>query len=668
MKNTMALSSSSSAAEITNEMNDGTRHHGIVNVDVGEPRLLQQDYVNSDIMEQAPHNEHKHEHEHEHGTTTAIHAVVQDTVGILEDNVFPFLETSDLVTASAVCRRWHQAARGTNHLWRAACQRLWKHKHVMGYSCGLVDSGLQLKEQQVWEEGNHDNNTIGGHSIKSSFSCEIKDKKDEPQIPLYGRILLSEDAIQRLTLEEMKGVLRYRILQADASHAGYDYHRMAEGQDRLDPADLLSRGGVQAHAHAQGSHSGPGRSRVKQAIEQAMESQDRTRMAKVITSYMPRGYETLSFSSPRPNHHSSSSSQEDHQGEEGADRESSDDEDEDDDANFLSSGDFDVDDGESAAVAASLQELTSPLSAHRGGGPPPRRTWVSPNTSCMKDSIWFASYLSSILDSKRTDLLSEELCLPMKFEFYFKLYYLEETEWELTGTTGGTTTTGDHIVEVDDSGEDESDDDVPGMLHAFLAQQEQEEQQQEREDVMEEGGDQEDDDDVNVNGVQEAGNNNADESIAARVRERRAQGGRQQQQPPQQQQQQHTRRRRNPPVVGQEWYATCVFSVDGIFRFEEEEQPENGNNNNEQEQEQTFGPHPWRWVIPGRAVQVGQYPPLVVSRFSSKKKRHTGDSGTGTNTQSISNADIMLGNGDGAAQAQNWGWKLENSHVCLVSK
>jgi len=39
----------------------------------------------------------------------------------------------------------------------------------------------------------------------------------------------------------------------------------------------------------------------------------------------------------------------------------------------------------------------------------------------------------------------------------------------------------------------------------------------------------------------------------------------------------------------------------------------------------------WRWVVMGRALQVGPYPPLVVSRL------------------------------------ENWGWKLENQHVVLYT-
>jgi len=65
----------------------------------------------------------------------------------------------------------------------------------------------------------------------------------------------------------------------------------------------------------------------------------------------------------------------------------------------------------------------------------------SPTTMPFFANIWFGSYASAVLDSKRTSISKEELCTPFGFHMYFKIAVeevVEEDQEFLTEYTDGT--------------------------------------------------------------------------------------------------------------------------------------------------------------------------------------------------------------------------------------
>lgn len=140
-------------------------------------------------------------------------AYVFGTFGVLEQ-VLSFCETTELLAATRVCRRWKGAGR-EDALWEAAIRRCWKGK-----------MGMYLRENNDTKKGNAatsndsgggtsriNRNTTGGteEPRTASTCCSSLDNT------IFWRSLFTNDVIQRMTEDQIRCLFGHPLLQSKRS-------------------------------------------------------------------------------------------------------------------------------------------------------------------------------------------------------------------------------------------------------------------------------------------------------------------------------------------------------------------------------------------------------------------------------------------------------------------
>jgi len=146
------------------------------------------------------------EDNHNNSLIMPVHAAF-DAFGILE-TILSYLDTESLLSTSAVNRQWKSASRN-DMLWESACRRLWATKKVIGYNCGVASSSTEKQGE-----------------VKKSTSQDVEHRTKlqeqvEDATPLFGRIMLSQTAIEKLTSKQIWSLISYRLREVESRHAGY---------------------------------------------------------------------------------------------------------------------------------------------------------------------------------------------------------------------------------------------------------------------------------------------------------------------------------------------------------------------------------------------------------------------------------------------------------------